>query len=128
MNRFALVAGSLMSALGVALGAFGAHVLAAITRPERLGTWETGARYLMYHGLALLAIGLLSAVLQTTFRGPVRLIFSGAVIFSGSLFLLVLTHTPWLGAITPLGGVLMIAGWIQLAYTLSKIPNSRPTL
>ncbi|WP_320821654.1 DUF423 domain-containing protein [Reinekea sp.] len=128
MNRFALVAGSLMSALAVAGGAFGAHALAAITNPDRLATWETGARYLIYHGLALFAIGILSTVLNRTFLWPVRLIFSGAVVFAGSLFLLVLTDTPWLGAITPLGGVLLIGGWIQLAYALAKLPNLRPTL
>ncbi|WP_320823546.1 DUF423 domain-containing protein [Reinekea sp.] len=127
MNRFALIAGSLMSALAVAFGAFGAHALAAITSTDRLATWETGARYLMYHGLALLAIGVLSALLTTTFRWPVRLIFSGTVIFTGSLFLLVLTHTPWLGALTPLGGVLLIGGWTQLAYAIAKLPTLRPT-
>ena len=117
-TRFFLVAGAVLAGLAVAAGAFGAHGLEGRVPPERLAAFETGARYGMVHALALLLVGLLS----DRWPGGVRwlrwaggLFLAGIVVFSGSLYLLVLTDTPWLGAVTPLGGVAFLAGWGVLA-------------
>ena len=102
----------------MAAGAFGAHTLEQYVTPERLQVFETGVRYQMYHALALLFAGW--AVGQWPGR-KVRwsgyLFVGGMVLFSGSLYLLVLTGTSWLGAITPLGGVAFLAGWFLLAWS-----------
>lgn len=116
MSRFFFVAGALCAALAVALGAFGAHGLEGRITPERLQTFETAVRYQMYHALALLVLGWV-----TTLRGERWihwagfLFIAGILLFSGSLYLLVLTNTTWLGAITPFGGVAFITGWILFA-------------
>ncbi len=99
--------GALLGGLAVALGAFGTHVLGGAVTPERLDTFETGARYQMYHALALL---MLATLPPRTHRAAPFFLF-GSVIFSGSLYLLALADTPWFGAITPLGGVLQLIGW-----------------
>jgi uncharacterized membrane protein YgdD (TMEM256/DUF423 family) len=116
--------GAVLGAIGVAAGAFGAHGLRDHVAPDLLAVFETGARYQMYHALALLAVGLL-AVRQVPH--PSRAITAagalftfGVVVFSGSLYLLALTGTRWLGAITPFGGVSLIAGWIALAVAASR--------
>ncbi len=117
MNRTFLVAGALFAGLAVALGAFGAHALRAMVAPERLVTFETAVRYQMYHALALLFLGRFAAqvpVGQSLWAG--YLFIAGILIFSGSLYALVLTNTPWLGAVTPIGGVLFIVGWGLLAW------------
>jgi uncharacterized membrane protein YgdD (TMEM256/DUF423 family) len=98
-------------ALAVMTGAFGAHGLEGRVTPERLVTWETAARYQLAHALAL---GLVAA--HPGAPKVAGLLFTvGIVVFSGSLYLLVLLDKGWLGAITPLGGLCMIAGWIALA-------------
>jgi uncharacterized membrane protein YgdD (TMEM256/DUF423 family) len=103
--------------LGVALGAFGAHALKTRVSPDLLAVFETGVRYQMYHVFALLAAAWAWA------RWPSRkfaiaggLFIAGIVIFSGSLYLLALTGVRWLGAITPLGGLAFLAGWLCLAW------------
>lgn len=111
----ALRNGALLAAVGVALGAFGAHALKAQLTPEALNTFETGVRYQMYAALALLILGTQPA--QT--RAP-RLLLAGAVIFSGSLYILTLTGVKILGAVTPIGGVLMIAGFVLAALDARK--------
>ncbi|MGI8747692.1 MAG: DUF423 domain-containing protein, partial [Deinococcus sp.] len=98
--------GTLLSGTGVALGAFGAHALKARLSPELLEVFETGVRYQMDHGLGLLA---LSARPEQR-RAP-ALLLAGTLVFSGSLYLLSLTGQRWLGAVTPIGGVLQLAGW-----------------
>lgn len=118
-ERLSAGLGALFAALAVGLGAFLAHTLEGRVTPERLATMETAARYLMYSALGLL---LLSRIPRAGLSA--LLIAAGAVIFSGSLVLLVLTDTPWLGAITPVGGVLMIAGWLLLAWRM--LAGSRP--
>lgn len=109
--------GSLLGALGVALGALGAHALKARLRPERLETFETAVRYHLVHALALL--GASSAATRWPASGlPIAagwLFLAGILFFSGSLYLLALSDRRWLGAITPLGGVAFIAGWVCLA-------------
>lgn len=119
--RLFLVAGALSAAVAVAAGAFGAHALDGVVPPGRIATFETAARYEMYHALALLLVGRMTvgrADRWLAWAG--RLFLVGTVLFSGSLYLLVLTETPWLGAITPLGGVAFIAGWIALAFWAAK--------
>jgi uncharacterized membrane protein YgdD (TMEM256/DUF423 family) len=101
--------GGLIGFCGVAAGAFGAHSLKAIVTPHRLETFEVAVRYQMYHALALLLAGLLDA------RGAAWCFLAGTVIFSGSLYLLVLTEHRWLGAVTPVGGLVLLAGWVLLA-------------
>jgi uncharacterized membrane protein YgdD (TMEM256/DUF423 family) len=117
MTRFFFAAGAIAAALGVLLGAFGAHTLAGRVTPERLETFRTGVQYHLIHALALLVAGWASAQwpgLPATWAG--YLFLAGLCLFSGSLYLLVLTDTAWLGAVTPLGGVAFIAGWILLAW------------
>jgi uncharacterized membrane protein YgdD (TMEM256/DUF423 family) len=116
MDRTFAGLGSLSAFLAVAAGAFGAHTLRARISADLLQTFETAARYQMYHALALFGV----AWAATRWPGtPVRaagwLFVAGTVLFSGSLYLLSLTGTRWLGAITPLGGLLFLAGWLCLA-------------
>ena len=108
--------GALLAFLGVGLGAFGTHGLSDVLTPERLETFETAVRYQMFHALALLALGALPA--ET--RRAAWLLFAGTVIFSGSLYLLVATDISWLGAVTPVGGLLQLAGWGLLFFSLSR--------
>jgi len=117
MERFFLILGSISGGLAVALGAFGAHTLEDRLTKDALSTFETAARYQMYHALALLAVAF--AVTHwpdsnlPTYAG--WLFVAGTVLFSGSLYLLNLTDVRWLGAIAPLGGTAFIAGWACLA-------------
>ena len=116
MDRVFFAVGSFLAFLAVAAGAFGAHALRARVSPDLLATFEVGARYHMYHALALLAVA------WTSTRWPGTLVtvsgwlfVLGILIFSGSLYLLSLTGIRWLGAITPIGGVAFLAGWVCLA-------------
>jgi len=110
--------GALSGALAVAAGAFGAHALEGAVPPERLATWETAAHYHLVHALALVAVGLVSAHRR---HRPMRLagwlFLAGTVLFAGSLYGLVLLDLPALGAVTPLGGLAFIAGWLALAWS-----------
>ena len=98
-------------ALAVAAGAFGAHALKALLAPDMLAVFETGARYQMYHALAM-AIAALAGT-----RFAPALFLGGIVLFSGSLYALALSGIGILGAITPVGGVLFLAGWVCLALS-----------
>lgn len=110
--RALVVAGALLGLLGVAAGAFGAHALEGRLDPDALSIFETGARYHMYHALALAALGALAARAPDPLWGTAGWLFLlGVVVFSGSLYALALTGIRWLGAITPLGGVALLAGW-----------------
>lgn len=102
--------GAILAALAVALGAFAAHALKTRLNAPMLADFETAVRYQMYAALALLALGNQA----TQARGPFWLSV-GTVIFSGTLYLLALTGLKWLGAITPIGGVLMILGFVLAA-------------
>lgn len=113
MNRPALVAGALLAGLGVALGAFGAHALKASLPPQALGWWQTAVQYQMWHALGLLLVG---ALPQPRLGLAAALLGAGTILFSGSLYLMALTGARWLGAVTPLGGAAMIAGWALLAW------------
>ena len=111
--RWLLLAGALLAATGVALGAFGAHALRDTLGPQKLGTWNTAVQYQMWHAVALIA---LSAVTLPRMGLPAALLVGGTILFSGSLYVLALTGARWLGPVTPIGGALMIAGWAALAW------------
>lgn len=117
---FALL-GALLALLAVALGAFGAHALSSRLTLQDLATFETAARYQMYHALGLLAV----AWVRERWPGPLAavagwLLVLGVVVFSGSLYVLVLTGHRWLGALTPVGGVCMMLGWACLALAVVR--------
>jgi uncharacterized membrane protein YgdD (TMEM256/DUF423 family) len=116
MDRGFAVLGSLSALVAVAAGAFGAHALRARLPAELLAVFETGARYQMYHALALLFVAW--AVTQwpsPAIRAAGWLFVGGTVLFSGSLYLLATSGTRWWGAVTPLGGLLFLGGWLTLA-------------
>ena len=111
-----MLIGAVAALIGVGFGAFGAHGLQARTSPEMLAVFETGVRYQMYHALAVLV----TALARSRVDGPLLkwagwLFTAGIVFFSGSLYVLVLTGTTSLGAITPIGGLMFLAGWACLA-------------
>jgi uncharacterized membrane protein YgdD (TMEM256/DUF423 family) len=109
--------GGIWGGLAVIFGAFGAHALKSRMTPDLLQTFELATRYHMYHALGLLAVGLLGTRVDTTALHVAGALFiAGSLIFSGSLYILALTNTRWLGAITPIGGILLILGWFTLAY------------
>ena len=108
--------GALMGGLGVAIGAFGAHGLRGRLTPDMLAVFETGVRYHLYHALAMLA----TAALMSRMDGRAIVVagwsfFAGILIFSGSLYALALSDVRILGAVTPIGGVAFLIGWIALA-------------
>ena len=115
MERLFFVLASISGGLAVVLGAFGAHTLKGRIEPELLTVFDTGVRYHMYHALALLAVARarLSGVRLQAAAG--WLFLAGMALFSGSLYVLSLTGVRWLGAITPLGGLAFILGWLCLA-------------
>jgi uncharacterized membrane protein YgdD (TMEM256/DUF423 family) len=106
--------------VAVALGAFGAHGLASRVTPQRLDNWQTAVHYQMFHVLALVIVALLSRELGPLplLRAGARLFLAGIVLFSGSLYVLVLTNQRWLGIVTPVGGLCFLAGWAVLGWTL----------
>ena len=117
-----MTVGALFAFFGVALGAFGAHSLRTRITPRDLEIFEVAVRYQLYHALAILITGLTLwwrglDVSRLLTLAP-WLFAAGIVIFSGSLYLLVLTGKRWLGAVTPIGGVLFLAGWFLLALAL----------
>ena len=123
MERVFLTLGALSALVSVAAGAFGAHALRAQLSSDLLDTFETAARYQMYHALALLAVGLWltrSSEGSGWASAAGWLFVAGTVLFSGSLYLLALSGVRWLGAITPLGGVAFLLGWAALAYGASR--------
>jgi uncharacterized membrane protein YgdD (TMEM256/DUF423 family) len=108
---------AISAALAVACGAFGAHALKTRVAPEDLLIWQTAVNYQMWHSLALLLVGVLAKISMpsSALILSARSFLIGIIIFSGSLYLLVLTNTRWLGAITPIGGVAFIVGWLLFA-------------
>jgi uncharacterized membrane protein YgdD (TMEM256/DUF423 family) len=104
-------------ALAVMLGAFGAHALKARASPEQLGWWHTATEYFFIHALGLLIIGALLRVLPSLkLDGAAYALQVGVLIFCGSLYAMSLGAPRWLGAITPIGGLAFIIGWLLLAY------------
>jgi uncharacterized membrane protein YgdD (TMEM256/DUF423 family) len=119
MDRLFISLGALSAFIAVAAGAFGAHALRDRLSASLLDTFQTGAQYQMYHALALVGVGILlarfSAEGSPWLSAAGWLFVAGTLLFSGSLYLLALTDTRWLGAITPLGGVAFLLGWLALA-------------
>jgi uncharacterized membrane protein YgdD (TMEM256/DUF423 family) len=116
-----IVIGALLAAAAVAAGAFGAHALAARLTPERLATWETAARYHMYHALALVVVGVIAARWPSPLLDTAGWLFvAGIAVFAGTVYTLALGGPRWLGAITPLGGLALIAGWLVLALAVAR--------
>ena len=113
---FVLAAGS--GALAVALGAFGAHALEGTVTPARLETWQTAAAYALGHAApALIASAMAGWTNSRSALWAARLFLVGTVLFSGSLYALVLLDLPILGAVAPLGGASFIAGWLALGWS-----------
>jgi uncharacterized membrane protein YgdD (TMEM256/DUF423 family) len=117
MNQF-LFLSAILGFLAVAAGAFGAHGLEGRLDAKDLAIFETAVRYQMFHALALLGVAILGRIQgepSAVLSASGWLFFAGVLVFSGSLYLLVLTGPRWLGAITPIGGVALLAGWVCLA-------------
>jgi uncharacterized membrane protein YgdD (TMEM256/DUF423 family) len=109
--RSLAVAAALLGATGVALGAFGAHALADLLRPERLVTFETAVRYQLLHAVALLALATLAERRPRVARAG-ALMAAGTVVFSGSLYALVASDLGLFGMVAPVGGTLLVLGWL----------------
>ena len=125
MYKTFLLIGAILGALSVAIGAFGAHSLRAIlVANEKTDVFETASRYQFYHSLVILIVGILLLQMPNkyfSYSGYAFLV--GILIFSGSLYILALTNIKWLGAITPIGGVALILGWILLIIGILAKPE-----
>ncbi|MBC7887677.1 MAG: DUF423 domain-containing protein [Ferruginibacter sp.] len=127
MQSSFLKTAALLGALAVAAGAFGAHALKQLISDKYLAVFETAVRYQFYHAFALLAVGIIFKEFPNNYLlWSGRLFCYGILIFSGSLYLLTLLEAmgqqgfKWLGAITPVGGLCLIAGWILLAIGIAN--------
>ena len=120
-NRTILLAGAVFMALAVLLGAFGAHALKKVLSPDMLAIYKTGVEYQFYHALGLLLIGVIGFHIRSKYLRWAGLFTSiGIIIFSGSLYVLTLSGIKALGAITPIGGLSFVVGWIFLAIAIWK--------
>ena len=128
-GRRTVAAGAIFAMLAVLLGAFAAHGLKSTLDAYRLGIFETAVRYQMYHAIALLIAGTIASrpgYSPRWLKGAALAFGLGILLFSGSLYALALTGIGWLGAVTPLGGVAFIFGWISLAIAaLQRRPPDR---
>lgn len=118
-----LIIGACLAGVSVLFGAFGAHGLKTRVSSDDLGIFETAVRYQMYHSLGILFIstlGITKSFPDNILLIPTYLMIAGIIIFSGSLYILVLTSTRWLGAITPVGGGLLIFSWFLLAFNIYR--------
>jgi uncharacterized membrane protein YgdD (TMEM256/DUF423 family) len=115
MGKSFITIGACLGFLAVAAGAFGAHILRSRLTPDDLVTFEIAARYQMYHALAIILVGsLLTRASVPLLNSSGWLFFYGSLVFSGSLYLLSWTGIRWLGALTPIGGILLLCGWACL--------------
>jgi uncharacterized membrane protein YgdD (TMEM256/DUF423 family) len=122
MNKFYLLSGSVLGLLGVGIGAFGAHALKGMLEAAgRADTFETGVRYLFYHAIALVLVGILSKEFPgNTIYWSGNAFLLGTLIFSGSLFLICFTGINVFGAVAPIGGTMLIIGWALLFWSVFK--------
>ena len=126
MNKQIAIVSVLLISLGIILGAFGAHGLKQVVSPEKVASFEVGVRYQIYHGIALLILSLNASKIEGTLKVFLAFILGGILFFSGSIYLLALNDLlgadlSFLGPLTPVGGVLMIAGWGVLVRQLLKM-------
>lgn len=123
-RRF-LMAGAILLALGVIFGAFGAHALKTILTSARFETYQTAVEYQCWQALGLLAVGLSGERMRTRlWIWAGYLILVGILIFSGSLYLLIALDMNFLGAVTPIGGILMVSGWVVYAWSLRRFNSA----
>lgn len=125
MAKIFLILGGSFAGLAVALGAFGAHALKSVLEvTNRMETFETGIKYQFYHALALLVLGLLMQKFDhRMFTWAGYSFVTGIILFSGSLYILSLSGVTKWGAVTPLGGIAFIIGWITLIIGITKSVN-----
>lgn len=129
MLRSAIIKGAIFCGLAVVLGAFGAHGLRTILPQEQINIFETGVRYQFYHGMALLMVGILYAHIPSSkLRLAAHLFTAGIIGFSGSLYLLIYLMATgkalgMAGIITPIGGLLFIAGWVMVVIAAVAKPG-----
>lgn len=116
-----IIIGSISAFIAVLLGAFGAHMLKSKVQIEDLTIFETGVRYQMYHSIALILLGIIGFHFSEDItKVPAILFILGIIIFSGTLYFLVLTNIRFLGAFTPIGGMCFLVGWLLLAFNIFK--------
>ena len=121
MSKTIIMTASVFLAVAVAFGAFGAHGLKSHLSTEMLAVYKTGVEYHFYHALGLLLIGVLAVYMpDVQLKWSAIFLSAGIMLFSGSLYVLAVTGIKWLGAITPLGGLSFIAGWILLFVAVWK--------
>lgn len=121
LAQLAVLTGAIYGFLGVAFGAFGAHALKARLAPEMLVVWKTAVEYQFYHALALVLVGLIATQRPSIAITNAAICFAiGVLVFSGSLYVLALSGVRWLGAITPIGGLLFLFGWALLFWAALK--------
>lgn len=119
--RWILFSGALLGGLSVAFGAFGAHALKNVLDATHLGWWNTGVQYQLWHAVALIAL----AALPLRGRSlAAALMTAGTIVFAGTLYAMALTDLRWLGAVTPVGGLLMIGGWAVLVWAALRAPQA----
>jgi len=125
MQRIFLFTGALFAFIGIAAGAFGAHILKHQLSTEMLSVFETAVRYQMYHALGLILLASIPGSLLGKWKSFTGWFFmTGTLLFSGSLYVLSLTGIRWVGAVTPIGGTIFLLGWLGLALgSLRKSPN-----
>ena len=113
------ILGAVFAATAVGAGAFGAHALKTIVTPPMLAVYETAVRYQMYHALGLFVVAWLCGDTIDPWAARAGWLFcAGILLFSGSLYIVALAGMPWVGALTPLGGLAFIAGWLCIAWAL----------
>ena len=123
-EKLFFVSGSILGFLGVVIGAFAAHVLKTKLSGEMFNVFEVGARYHMYHAFALLVVAWAVSTYQIHFFQIAGWCFiSGIFVFSGSLYILTLTGVKAWGAVTPIGGLFLLAGWFFLTFGAFKLPQ-----
>lgn len=128
MNKKTVITGAILIVVAIVLGAFGAHALKKVLDFDQLNSFETGVRYQIYYGLALLILGLNSSKFKFDLKWVSGLILSGVILFSGSIYGLTLqpileVKLSFLGPITPIGGMLMIIGWCIFIVQLIRQKN-----
>lgn len=124
MKKNSVITGIVFIAVAIILGAFGAHLLDKYLAVDKLASFETGVRYQIYHGLALLVLGL-NAEKLPNLRLTTRLLTIGTLLFSGSIYLLIVSpvfdlNLKFLGPVTPIGGAVLITAWILLLFAILK--------